>query len=66
MFEDLLTTEEACKLMGIGKSTLYVWASLGRVERRKLGRLTRWSRRNLELFVQNSTLAAKRKRRVRG
>lgn len=54
---DLLTTREACQMLHVGKSTLWRWATAGRLHPVRLGpACTRWHRGELlQLIASAST-----------
>lgn len=49
-----LTTDEACKYLNIGKTSLYKYARELRVKRSKRGRLIRWRRRELDRMLESA------------
>lgn len=51
----LLRLEEACRFLGVGKSTLYKWTALGWVKKAKIGGVTGWPLRELERLVDRHT-----------
>ena len=55
-FDELLTTEEAARLMGIKKSTLDRWRQTGMsgLRYRKIGRLVRYTKRDLIDFLNEN------------
>lgn len=47
----LLTSREACKLLGISSRTLWAWKKEGRIPFIQIGRVVRFSRAALEAWV---------------
>lgn len=55
----LLRPDEAAKMLGISRGTLYNWAYQRRVPTVKLGRTLRFSRLALERFIRKHTEPAR-------
>lgn len=53
----LVTVEEAARLLGIGRTTMFELIGSGKVKSIRLGRRRLIARRNLELFVDELSLA---------
>ena len=51
---DLLTPDDVCDLLSISKKTLYGWTSRHEVPFIKLGRLLRFRREEIDLWLQES------------
>lgn len=56
--DHLLRPNEAAKMLGISRGTLYNWAYQRRIPIVKLGRTLRFSRRALERFIRTHTQPA--------
>ena len=54
----LLRPKEAAEMLGISRGTLYNWASQRRIPTVKLGHTLRFSRKELERYIQHHRRAA--------
>ncbi len=50
-----LTYKEAAQFSGLGRTTLWMLASTGRVQAAKIGTAVRFSRRSLQEYMMNSS-----------
>src|SRR5437879_13901189 len=50
--DPLLTIAQAAQLLGVKPQTLYLWVSQERIAYRKIGRLVRFTMRDLEDYVE--------------
>ena len=49
----LLTTKEACEYLNISRATLYKLIREGKLKPLKIGRSTRFDRRDLDRFIES-------------
>ncbi len=59
MQQKFLTVDEAAEILGVKKSTLYVWISKGKVPFYKVGKFVRFSESDLAEFLKNKRVEAK-------
>lgn len=53
--DDLLTPEELCSLLKVKKQRLYEWVHLGRIPYIKVGRFLRFSRSQINAWLESNT-----------
>ncbi|MFB0562992.1 MAG: helix-turn-helix domain-containing protein [Candidatus Lokiarchaeia archaeon] len=53
--EDLLTPEELCSMLKVKKQRLYEWVHLNRIPYIKVGRFLRFSRSDIEAWLQSKS-----------
>lgn len=53
--EDLLTLEELCSLLKVKKQRIYEWVHLGRIPYTKVGRFLRFSRSQINAWLESNT-----------
>jgi len=53
--DDLLTPEELCSLLKVKKHRVYEWVHLGRIPYIKVGRFLRFSRSQINAWLESNT-----------
>jgi excisionase family DNA binding protein len=59
---ELLTTDEASDYLGVSHMTVYRMYYRRQLHKTKVGRLTRWHRRELDRFIMRNTKGARRRK----
>lgn len=53
--KDLMTPEELCSLLKVKRQRLYEWVHLGRIPYIKVGRFLRFSRSQINAWLESNT-----------